>query len=281
MKFLKSRFFMVAVLLMVGLIILTTVLGAIGLPAPLRSALKTISTPFVWCGNLFGEAVDGFVGAFTRYDELKAENEALRETVASMESKSRENEVLKSENAWLKTYLKMATEHPEFSLTDARVIAREVGSAVTVLTLDRGRVHGVKNQMSVITESGLLGYVKETGLDWCKVVTVVETASSVGVYTDRTGVEGVAEGNASLSGSGVCHMTYIERGSDIRNGDCVYTKGGEGSLYPPGLLLGTVVSLDLDESAGMLIATVEPAVDFSDPMALSRVMIVSGYATEG
>lgn len=279
MKFLKSRFFIVSVLLMAGLIAVTAILGAIGLPAPLRSAVKTVSTPFVWCGNKIGAAVDGFVGAFTRYDDLMAENEELRTALADMENESRENEVLRAENEWLKSYLKIATEHPEFSLTDARVTARETGSAVTVLTLNRGRVHGVKNQMSVITEEGLLGYVKETGLDWCKVVTVVQTASSVGVYTDRTGVEGVAEGNASLSGSGVCRMIYIETGADIRIGDCVYTKGGEGSLYPPGLLLGTVESLDVDEGARMLVATVRPAVDFSDPAALTRVMIISGYAT--
>ncbi len=278
MKFLKSKFFIVSVLLMAGLIAATAILGAMGLPAPLRSAVKTISTPFVWCGNKVGEAVDGFVGAFTRYDDLQTENEELRAALDSMENESRENEVLRAENEWLKTYLKMETEHPEFSMTDARVIARETGSAVTVLTLNRGRVHGVKNQMSVITDTGLLGYVKETGLDWCKVVTVVETASSVGVYTDRTGIEGVAEGNASLSGSGVCHMTYIEPGADIRIGDCVYTKGGEGSLYPPGLLLGTVESLDADEGARMLVATIRPAVDFSDPLSLRRVMIISGYA---
>ncbi|MBR2354576.1 MAG: rod shape-determining protein MreC [Clostridia bacterium] len=280
MKFLKSRFFIVTVIVTVCLIAATAILGAIGLPAPLRSAVKTVSTPFVWCGNKIGEAVDGFVGAFTRYDELEAENEALREALDSMEDESRENEVLKAENEWLKSYLRMATDHPEFSLTDARVIARETSSAVTVLTLDRGRVHGVKNKMSVITDRGLLGYVKETGLDWCKVVTVVQTASSVGVYTDRTGVEGVAEGNASLSGSGVCHMTYIEPGADIRVGDCVYTKGGEGSLYPPGLLLGTVENLAADESTRMLVATVKPAVDFSDPMSFKRVMIISGYGTE-
>ena len=279
MKFLKSKFFIVTAILTACLIVATAILGAIGLPAPLRSALKTVSTPFVWCGDRVGEAVDGFVGAFTRYDELKAENEALKEALDSVENEARENEVLKAENEWLKSYLKMATEHPEFSLTDARVIARETGSAVTVLTLDRGRVHGIKNKMSVITEQGLVGYVKETGLDWCKVVTVVDTASSVGVYTDRTHAEGIAEGNASLTGNGSCRMIYIDSGADIRARAGVYTKGGEGSLYPPGLLLGEVVRVEADGDTKTLVATVQPAVDLSDPLALQRVMIISGYET--
>lgn len=280
MKFLKSRFFVISVIILVCLSAATAILGVIGLPAPIRNAVKTVSTPFVWCGDRIGAAVDGFVSAFARYEELQRENEELRDALDSMEDASKENEVLKEENAWLKSYLQMATEHPEFSLTDARVIAREAGSAVTVLTLDRGLVHGIKNKMSVITEKGLLGYVKETGLDWCKVVTVVETASSVGVYTDRTGVEGVAEGYASLVGSDVCRMTYIESGADIRLGDRVYTKGGEGSLYPSGLLLGTVEALEVDEHSRTLCATVRPAVELSEA-SFGRVMIISGYGTEG
>ena len=280
MKFLKSRFFVISVIILVGIVAVTAILGALGFSAPLRSAVKTASTPFVWVGERVGTAFDGFLSAFTRYEDLQRENEELRAALDAMEDESRENEVLKEENAWLKGYLKMAEKHPEFALTDARVIAREAGSAVTVLTLDRGRVHGIKNKMSVITEDGLLGYVKETGLDWCKVVTVVETASSVGVYTDRTGVEGVAEGNASLTGSGVCRMTYIESTADIRLGDRVYTKGGEGSLYPAGLLLGTVVALEADEHARTLTATVRPAVDLTET-SFVRVMIISGYRTEG
>ena len=281
MKFLKTKLFWIAAAVLAVVIALTAILGALGLPAPLRSAAKTLATPFTYLGTKVSDAVDGFVGAFTRYEELEAENEELRAALDSMEDEARENQVLREENAWLKQYLKLAVDHPEFLLTDASVIAHEAGNSATVLTLNRGSVHGVKNKMSVITEDGLLGYVKEVGLDWCKVLTVVETASSVGVYTDRTGARGIAEGNADLSSDGTCRMTYIDPTADIRLGDCVYTEGGEGSLYPPGLLLGTVESLEADENTRMLVATVRPAVDFSDRNALRRVMIIRGYGTEG
>ncbi len=280
MKFLKSKFFWISAGVLAVLIALTAILGALGLPAPLRSVTKTLATPFTYCGARVADAVDGFVGAFTRYDAIREENESLQAALDSMEDQSRENEVLREENQWLKQYLKLAVDHPEFLLTDASVIAHEAGNTATVLTLNRGSVHGVKNKMSVITEDGLLGYVKEVGLDWCKVLTVVETASSVGVYTDRTGVRGIAEGNADLSSDGTCRMTYIDPTADIRLGDLVYTEGGEGSLYPPGLLLGTVEALEADENARMLVATIRPAVDFSDGNSLRRVMIVRGYDTE-
>ncbi len=280
MKFFKSKFFLISVIVLAGVIILTALLSAADLPAPLRSVTKTVAKPFEWCGSKIAAAADGFVSTFTKYDDLKAENEALREALESAEDGARENEVLRAENAWLKEYLRLATDHPEFSLTDARVIGRESGNGESVLTLNRGSVHGIKNKMSVITENGLVGYVKETGLDWCKVVAVIETASSVGVYTERTGATGIAEGNADLSDDGLCRMTYIDADADIRIGDRVYTAGGSGSLYPPGLLLGTVEALEADEDARMLVALVRPAVDFSDSDDLSRVMIISGYDKE-
>jgi rod shape-determining protein MreC len=280
MKFLKSKFFWITSAVLAALIVVTVFFGVLGVPAPVRGAVKTLATPFTYCGSKIGVAVDGFVSAFTRYDELMAENEDLRSALESAERESRENEVLREENEWLKQYLKLATDHPEFLLADASVIGGDSGNVSTVLTLNRGQVHGVKQKMSVITEDGLLGYVKEVGLDWCKVVTVVETASSVGVYTERTGVRGIAEGNADLSSDGCCRMTYIDPSSDIRPGDRVFTEGGNGSLYPPGLLLGTVEALDAVEGERMLVATVRPAVDFSEGSALRRVMIICGYDTE-
>ena len=280
MKFLKSRFFWISTAVLAGLIVLTAVLGALGFPAPVRSAAKTLATPFTYCASKVGVAVDGFVSAFTRYDELLEENEELRAALDSAEDESRENEVLREENAWLKKYLKLAVDHPEFLLTDATVIGGDAGNGPAVLTLNRGLVHGVKTKMSVITEDGLLGYVKEVGADWCKVVTVVETASSVGVYTERTGARGIAEGNADLSSDGCCRMTYIDATADIRIGDRVFTEGGSGSLYPPGLLLGTVEALEADEATRTLVATVRPSVDFSEESLLCRVMIIRGYAED-
>ena len=120
------------------------------------------------------------------------------------------------------------------------------------------------------------GYVSEAGLDWCRVVTVVETASSVGVYTDRTGAVGVAEGDPSLRNGGNCRMTYINADADIRVGDLVYTSGS-GSMYPSGLLLGTIVSIEADEGTRTLNAEIKPTVDFTSIDRIDRLVIICGY----
>jgi len=156
-------------------------------------------------------------------------------------------------------------------------VSREAGNYSTVLTLNRGWIHGVKQDMPVITSEGVFGYVKEAGLDWCKVVSIVETASSVGAYTDRTGAQGVVQGDVDLREGGTCLMQYT-KDADIRIGDRVFTAGGEESLYPSGLLIGEVVDIKADD-AGLRVE-VKPSVDFTDLDAIDRVMIVCGYRTE-
>ncbi len=276
MKFFRSKFFIVCIAVLLVLVLVPSVMAAFGRTDLLRSALVTVSKPFSMVGTRVANAVNGFTDIFTDYDRLKAENEALREELDELRSKEHDAEVVQNENEWLKGYLQFHNDHPDYLLTDARIIAREAGNYATVLTLDRGTVHGVKTEMPVIFEGGLFGYVSEAGLDWCRVVTVVETASSVGVYTDRTGASGVAEGDPSLRNGGHCRMTYIDAESDIRVGDRVYTSGS-GSMYPSGLLLGTVTSIEADEATRTLTAEIKPAVDFTALDRIDRLVIICGY----
>ena len=280
MKFLKTKFFLIMAIAVVVLAVATGVLAMIGGTGLLRSVANTVAKPFVFCGSKVADAVNGFSEVFAEHDRLAAENEALRDQLESAEERDREIELLRQENAWLRDYLKIAEAHPEFTLVDATVIARESDEYATALTLNRGSVHGVKTGMSVITERGVFGYVKETGIDWCRVVSIIETATSVGAYTQRGGAIGVVEGDVTLRGDGRCRMTYIEATADILPGDAVYTGGGSGSQYPNGLLIGKVIEVEADENSRTLTALIEPAVDFSEVDSLTGVMVISGYAKE-
>ncbi|MBE6597392.1 MAG: rod shape-determining protein MreC [Ruminococcaceae bacterium] len=279
MKFYRSKFFIICAVLAVLLTVIPSALSLFGYGDLLRGALKTVAKPFEWCASKAGDAVDGFVSVFTGYDELKEENERLKEELSELEDEKHENEVLTEENTWLKTYLKIKTDHPALLMTDATIISRQSGNYATVLTLNRGSINGVKRNMPVITADGVFGYVSEVSLDSCKVVSLVETASSLSAYTDRGNVVGVVEGDSVLREDGICKMTYIDASADIKIGDKVYT-GGNGKIYPPGLLIGEVTHIEADEYSRTLIASVKPAVDFENISSESRVMIITGYVTE-
>ena len=279
MKFYKSKFFIICVVAALVLVLVPSLLSAFGRTDILRSSLKTVARPFEWCGTKVADAVSGFVSVFTEYDELEKENERLKERIEELENEKYDASVAKEENDWLKTYLKMKQKHPNITMTDAMIVARESGNYATVLTLNRGTAHGVKTNMPVITADGLFGRVSEVGYDWCRVVSLVETDSAVGAYTDRGGALGVVEGDTLLRADGLCRMIHIPANADIKPGDKVYT-AAEGKIYPDGLLIGTVTSVEADEFSKEFLATIEPAVNFSDINSVSKVMILTGYVTE-
>ena len=192
-----------------------------------------------------------------------------------MENQLADDEVLREENAWLRDFLDLSTKNPDFELADADIISFEAGNYSTVLTLNKGTVHGIKKNMPVITAKGVIGYVSEVGLDWCRVTGIVESTSKVSVYTDRTGVIGTVEGDAALRADGMCVMS-CNPDAEIKPGDRVYTSG-TGDIYPDGLLVGKIISVEADETTRRLIATIEPAVDFANIHNLGSVMIVTGY----
>ena len=277
MKFLKSKFFIITLVIVLSVTLITGILALLGFSGPIKLVLGTAAKPFSYAGSFFANAVNGFVEVFSDYDALKAENEALRAELDALKDKDYNAEVLSKENEWLKKYINFATDHPDFELTDAKVIGRSSDSYSEIVTLDRGAVHGVKIGMAVITSEGVFGRVTEVGLDFCRVESLVETASSVGVYVLRSGASGIVEGDSDLRESGACKMTYIDSTADIKIGDKIYTSGGEGSSYPSGLYVGEVTSLDADEDTRQLIATVTPAARLDSVSALDQVMIITGY----
>lgn len=279
MNFYKSKFFIACVCIVLVLVIVPSSLSLLGYTDILRSTVKTLSIPFEWCGNLFGNALSGFVSTFTGYDELVAENEALRAQLEAASKAEYQNALIQSENDWLKKYLDVKQDFPNLLLCDATIISREAGNYSTVLTLNRGSIHGIKKNMPVITELGVLGYVSETGPSWCRVVSIVETASSVGAYTDRNHTLGVVVGDTLLREDAFCKMTYIDATADIKVGDKVYTSGG--SIYPSDLLIGEVSAIVADEYTRTLVAHVKPAVNFETIMRTTRLMIITGYDMGG
>ncbi len=276
MKFFKSKFFIICVICALVLVFVPSMLSIFGYSGIVRGTLKTIATPFEWCGAKVAGAFNGFVSVFAEYDDLKEENERLREEIADLKNNAYENEVLREQNSWLKEYLNLKTQNPTVEITNATVIARESGNYSTVLTINKGRVHGLLRRMPVITSDGVFGYISECGLDWAKVVTIIETASSVSVYSERTGVTGVVEGDAALRQDGYCVMTYIASNADIKVGDRIFTSGN-GSIYPSGLLVGEIVDISADEVTRTLSATIKPSVDFANVDDINNLMVVTGY----
>jgi len=241
-----------------------------------RDIIGTVATPFRLLATAFTNAADGFGKYFSSIDKLTNQKETLERENAELRERLERAERLEQENARLREYLSMKAENLSFSFEEGAVIGREASNYITVLTLNKGTVHGIRQDMPVATKDGIVGCVTEVGLTWCKVSTVLETARSVGVYLPRSGATGILSGDYSLREEGYCKLTFVDvdsKTADVKEGDAVYSSG-IGSVYPPDLRVGTVVSVEIDSASRSLVAKVQPSVDFS---GLEHMMIITGY----
>ena len=277
MKFFKSKAFIICLMCAIVLTLIPTMLAAFGGIDLLRSFAGTIAKPFTFVGSTVAEAFNGFVDVFSEYDELKAENESLKEELDAYKEKEYNEKLLQEQNDWLKDYINFHSSNPNFKLTDAKIVSREAGNYGTVITLNKGTAHSIKRNMPVITADGLLGYVSEVALDWCKVTTVIEAKNSIGVYSERQGLQGILEGSIELREEGLCKMTFIDSADGIQIGDKIYTSGGSKSIYPADLYIGSVSEVKIDPITGEAVATVTPKIDFTKLSQISDVMVICGY----
>ncbi len=253
--------------------IIPAVLLAMGQGDYVRQGLQIIASPFQWCFTKIGEGVSGYAVYFRTVEELRAENEQLRQELEQNKKEIYSASLIEEENRFLRSYLGMKAEHTEFTFAEATVIGRESTNYSTVYTLSKGKMQGIEVNMPVVTSSGLVGYITEVSETWSRAVPVIETEAAVGAYIERTGVLGVVEGSFELRLDGLCRMTYIEADANIMVGDHVLTSG-VGSVYPRGISIGEVTDLTFDENNRTIVATVKPYADFD---RMTKVMIVTEY----
>ena len=276
MRIFQNKFFIVCLCVAIAISGITSTFALMGYRSLSKNIVGTLATPFRLVATLMTNAVEGFGKYFSSIDELTEQNEALKQENAALKEQISQSGLVEKENDRLRDYLSMKSEYPSFSFEEGMVIGREASNYVTVLTLNRGTIHGVEENMPVVTKEGIVGCVSEVGLTWCKVSTILETARSVGVYLPRNGASGILSGDYSMRGDGLCKLTFVEvdaKNADVQPGDAVYSSG-MGSVYPPDLKVGEIVSVEIDNVSRTLIASVKPTVNFSEP---DYMMIITGY----
>ena len=235
------------------------------LASPFRSAYTSVATWFNDKQNYYKDST-----------ALEEENAALRKQLAEMEKAIRQAEEDSAENERLRELLNLQKKREDFEFESAHITEHTVTNWTSSLTLDKGTKHGVEVKDCVIDETGaLVGVVSEVGYNWCTVLTIVDTDTSLGAQVFRTKDLGLAVGDFSLMEERRLRLRldYLPAGCQLLGGDLVETSG-LGGYYPAGLVIGTVEEVQKDDSGTTSYAILEPAVDFD---GLTEVFIIKSF----
>ena len=247
--------------------------GATGSPSPIASALGTVVTPVQSALSGVIDGVKDFFGYFYRYEALKEENERLEEELSEYREMEREYLSAINENAQLRRMTGLVEKYSDFEFELCRVSSVYRGVAQTGMVLNKGSVSGIDKGDSVMTDSGLIGYVSAVGPNYSEVVTLLDISFKSEARISRTGETVIAEGDFELSGDGCFKLSYLPRDCDIQPYDIVETSG-YGGIYPSGVMLGRVMEIKLDTSGLMSYAVVRPVDDIAQ---LKWVYVVKDF----
>ena len=104
-------------------------------------------------------------------------------------------------------------------------------------------------------------------------LTIVDTDTSLGAQVFRTKDLGLAQGDFSLMEEERLRLDYLPADCQLLAGDLVETSG-LGGFYPSGLVIGSVESVQMDDSGAASYAILAPQVDFDE---LTEVFVIKDF----
>jgi rod shape-determining protein MreC len=202
--------------------------------------LLFLSLSFIFNSNYFHKSkVILFSNSITNYT-----NEVFENINWYFELK-KINSSLVEENLILKNQLEKFIEKKSidslknvaFQYQNAKVISNNLSSFKNNLIINKGTKHGLKNEMGVISSTGIVGIIDRTSKNYSSVMSVLNTESKINAKVKRTSHFGTLEWNG-LSNRDLL-LNDIPETADIKIGDSIIT-GGMSLIFPEGINIGVI-----------------------------------------
>lgn len=223
--------------------------GPLGL---VRGAFQTVTSPVRYLGATLSMPFQGLGNVFTNLtadqqtlSELREENEHLRARNVELEEAAMSVERLQG--------LLDLQDVNNLQSTAAHIISGSTDSWSSTVTIDKGSLTGVSVGMPVTSSSGVIGQIIECGPTTSTVRLITDENSSVSAMLQSSRLQGMLEGTVGDQ----LRLSLIPSDGSVSIGDVVVTSG-LGGVFPKGLPLGEVTSVESAPGAAYLTIVVEP-----------------------
>ena len=255
--------FFVFLILSFSLLFVTTS-GSHDIPF-LSSIVSGVMTPME---KFFSPTVSFITAQRTKIEDLFStfnENQELKQSIASLENISEDNETLRLENESLRKDLGIVASFPEKSFLSSFVLVRNPVSWTEQLIIDAGTEQGVVENMLVVANGGLAGIVTnvESSSANVKLLTNSDefTKIPVKISTQSRDIYGILSGYDSDSNSFV--VNQLNSMDEIKIDSNVVTSDLAGTT-PANIQVGKVKSISSTSNNLNREVFIEPTTDFSE-----------------
>lgn len=246
--------------------------GDAGIIHAARSVVMTVTTPVRYLGsviaapfNAVGNIASNLTASPATLSDLEAENEELRAKVAELSEAQATAERLESLLGLQSTY--------SLQSTAARIIGESGDACSRTVTIDKGSADGLAINMPVCNAAGIIGQIIEVSPTTATVRLVTDENSGISAMVQSTRAQGILQGQPD----GTLRLEYVTVDSDVKEGDIIVSSG-LGGVYPKGLPLGVVSSVDRPDNASYYTIVVTPA--SSETENNEEVLVITSLTDE-
>ena len=257
----KNKTSVVGTVISIILLILIVILSNIGNSSNIFR--EVMSRGFLSVQNGFFALKNNVFSSQSEKNDIKSlreNNTKLNKENTSLKEKLREYEFVKAENEKLKDFMNLKNKYSDYQTVPAAIIEKSISNYDKTVIINSGEVDGVRVNMPVISEDGLVGYIIEVNKKTAKVQLITDTASTV------SGNISTAESSILLKGqldkNDMVKASYIPTEATVLQGDEVYTSG-IGGIYPKGILIGKIKEVINTKNESDRYANVETSVNFN------------------
>ena len=266
---------LIIVLIVTSLFLITLDLRGVQVIDGLRTGTQTALTPVQKAGSWAISPLRNFLSDVTslgrtrnKIERLQAENDKLR---LSLQNRKNADALLKQ----LQGVLDLAGT-AGYKVVGAKVISQGSTTSFTQsITIDVGSNSGVRSNMTVLSNYGIVGVVKYVYPNSALVQLASDPAFRIGVRIAGSQQIGIMSGQGTRRGV----LQLLDNRTRIKEGDVLLARGSQGGRpFVPGVPIGSVT--DVDNSPGAVTQTAE--VKFYTNFSTLGVVavVVSGEGTD-
>ena len=266
---LKSKYLLALLTIICISMIALTVTSTIRID-PVRNAVGTFIIPLQNGLNRAGDFLNGRRASQKTVQELTLENEELREKVANLQ----EQNTILTENTIelekLRELYKLDQNYSYYGTVAANIISKDAGNWYDQFMINKGENDGIKVDMNVISDGGLVGIVTQTGPNWAQVRSIINDQSNVSAMVLLSSDNCIVSGDKTLQDQGKLKLSDLAIDADVSIGGKIVTSHIS-DKYLPGILIGYIDEIGEDQNHLMQTGYVLPVADFSH---LEHVLVI-------
>jgi len=278
----KRSIIIASVAVLIALVTIISV-NAFNSAGPVTGVANVVTRPIRGLATGVARTFGDIFAAIYRYQELERRNDELSSEIARLQLAAADAIALAEENDRFRALLDFRERHPGYAHEPAIITGWSSDNFTHSFTINRGYMNSdVRRDMGVATEYGvLIGQVSYVGATTSVVRTVLDTtfaaAVVVGGYTaDDSDGTATARGDFAQMRNGLLVLDHMDDDLTIITGSNVVTSG-HGGVFPPGLTIGTVVSISPHASGIGRFAIVRPVRDIE---AILNVFVIIDFAVD-